>query len=340
VTDPTLEWTDLDRRAVDNVRVLAMDAVQKAGSGHPGTAMSLAPVAYLLYQKLMRHDPTQSRWPGRDRFVLSAGHTSLTQYIQLYLSGYQLGLDDLKALRTWGSLTPGHPEVEHTDGVEVTTGPLGQGLANAVGMAMAARRERGLLDPEPAQGESLFDHTIWVIASDGDIQEGVTSEASSLAGTQQLGDLVVIYDANHISIEDDTDVAMSEDTAKRYEAYGWHVQHVDDANDLAAIEAAIEEGKAETERPTLIRVKSIIGYPSPNKQGSQKAHGAALGEDEVRATKEVMGWDPDAHFLVPDGVYDHFRQGAERGREEQRQGARVGRGREGAPAVAGHGLSR
>ena len=222
-----LEWTDLDRRAVDNARVLAMDAVQKAGSGHPGTAMSLAPAAYLLYQKLLRHDPRDSQWPGRDRFVLSAGHTSLTQYVQLFLSGYDLPLDELKRYRTWGSRTPGHPEVDETDGVELTTGPLGQGLANAVGMAMAARREHGLLDPDTPLGESIFDHSIWVIASDGDIEEGVTSEASSLAGVQKLGNLIVIYDQNHISIEDDTAVALGEDTAKRYEAYGWHVQVVD-----------------------------------------------------------------------------------------------------------------
>ena len=204
MTETALDWTDLDRRAVDNARVLAMDAVQAAGSGHPGTAMSLAPVAYLLYHKLMRLDPSDSRWPGRDRFVLSCGHTSLTQYVQLYLSGYDLPLEQLEQYRKWGSLTPGHPEVEHTDGIEVTTGPLGQGLANAVGMAMSARRERGLLDPDAGPGQGVFDHTVWVIASDGDIEEGVTSEASSLAGVQQLGNLVVIYDQNRISIEDDT----------------------------------------------------------------------------------------------------------------------------------------
>ena len=239
----TLEWTDLDRRAVDTVRTLAMDAVQKTGNGHPGTAMSLAPLAYLLYQRLMRHDPADPNWRGRDRFVLSAGHSSLTQYIQLYLSGYGLELDDLKALRTWGSQTPGHPEVGHTPGVEITTGPLGQGISSAVGMAAAARRERGLLDPDPAVGDSPLDHTIWVIASDGDIQEGVSSEASSWAGHQELGSLVVVYDANHISIEDDTDVAMSEDTGKRYEAYGWHVETVDWTNGRGA-KAGLETNRS------------------------------------------------------------------------------------------------
>ena len=329
MTHPTLEWTDLDRRAVDNVRVLAMDAVQKAGSGHPGTAMSLAPVAYLLYQKVMRHDPSDDRWPGRDRFVLSCGHTSLTQYLQLFLTGYGLELDDIKALRTWGSLTPGHPEVEHTKGVEVTTGPLGQGLANAVGMAMAARRERGLLDPDAAPGESVFDHTVYVLASDGDLQEGVTHEASALAGTQQLGNLVVLYDANHISIEDDTAIALSEDTGKRYEAYGWDVQTVDWTNgkgtaagkdgsyteDVEALHAAVERARAQTDKPSLVIVRTVIAWPAPNLMNTGKSHGSALGDEEIRATKQVMGFDPEQHFEVDPDALAHARGAVDRGRE-------------------------
>ena len=323
-----LDWSDLDRRAVDTVRGLAMDAVQKAGSGHPGTAMSLAPVAYLLYQKLMALDPAQPRWPGRDRFVLSCGHSSLTQYIQLYLAGYGLELSDLEALRTWGSLTPGHPEVEHTAGVEITTGPLGQGLASAVGMAMAARRERGLLDADAPQGESVFDHTVWVLASDGDIEEGVTSEASSLAGHQQLGNLVVVYDANHISIEDDTAVALSEDTGKRYEAYGWHVQTVDWTNgkgtqsgkdgtyteDVAALYAALRDAQAQTDKPSLVILRTVIAYPAPNLMNTGKSHGSALGDKEIAATKEVMGLDPEQRFQVDDDVLAHARKVLDRGR--------------------------
>ncbi len=323
----TLEWTDLDRRAVDTVRTLAMDAVQKTGNGHPGTAMSLAPLAYLLYQRLMRHDPADPNWRGRDRFVLSAGHSSLTQYIQLYLSGYGLELDDLKALRTWGSQTPGHPEVGHTPGVEITTGPLGQGIASAVGMAAAARRERGLLDPDPAVGDSPLDHTIWVIASDGDIQEGVSSEASSWAGHQELGSLVVVYDANHISIEDDTDVALSEDTGKRYEAYGWHVQTVDWTNgkgaqagpdgsyheDVQALQDALLAAQSERDRPSLVVLRTIMAWPAPEAQNTGKAHGAALGDDEVAATKKVLGVDPDRDFVVDDDVLAHARQVGERG---------------------------
>ncbi|MBA2740159.1 MAG: hypothetical protein H0U47_10930, partial [Nocardioidaceae bacterium] len=321
-------WSDLDRRAVDTVRALAMDAVQKVGNGHPGTAMSLAPLAYLLYQQMMRHDPNDPQWPGRDRFVLSAGHSSLTQYIQLYLSGYGLGLEDLQALRTWGSKTPAHPEVNHTPGIEITTGPLGQGLASAAGMAAAARRERGLLDPDTPAGQSPFDHTIWVIASDGDIQEGITSEASSWAGHQQLGNLVVVYDANHISIEDDTDVAMSEDTAKRYEAYGWHVQTVDWTGgkgseagaddsydeDVEALHAALTAAREERGRPSFVVLRTIIAWPAPKARNTGKAHGSALGDDEVRATKQVMGMDPDATFAVADEVLDHARQVAERGK--------------------------
>jgi transketolase len=315
-----LDWTDLDARAVDTLRVLAADAVQKVGNGHPGTAISLAPVAYLLFQRFMRHDPRDPNWAGRDRFVLSAGHSSLTLYLQLFASGYPLSLDDLKALRTWGSKTPGHPEYKHTEGVEITTGPLGQGLASAVGMAMAARRERGLFDPEAAPGTSPFDHTIWVIAGDGDLQEGVTSEASSLAGHQELGNLVVIYDDNHISIEDDTDVAFSEDVLARYAAYGWHTQRVDWTNggteyreDVDALAAALAAAKAETGRPSIISLRTIIGWPSPTKQNTGGIHGSALGNDEVRALKELLGFDPEQTFAVEDEVLAHARKVADRG---------------------------
>ncbi|MFB9661492.1 transketolase [Glycomyces mayteni] len=316
------EWTELDQKAVDTARLLAADAVQKAGNGHPGTAMSLAPVAHTLFQKVMRHDPSDPHWEGRDRFVLSCGHSSLTLYVQLYLAGYGLELDDLKSLRQWGSLTPGHPEVGHTAGVETTTGPLGQGLATAVGMAMAARRERGLFDPEPEQGGSLFDHFVYVIASDGDIEEGVTHEASSIAGVQELGNLVVIYDDNEISIEDDTRIALGEDVAKRYEAYGWHVQHVDwrDGDeykeDPKALFEAIEKAKAVTDKPSFIRLKTIIGWPAPKKQNSYAAHGSALGADEIAATKEILGFPADESFYVEDAVLAHTRGAVERGREE------------------------
>ena len=315
-----LDWTDLDRRAVDTLRVLAADAVQKVGNGHPGTAMSLAPAAYLLFQRYLRHDPADPRWAGRDRFVLSAGHSSLTLYLQLFASGYPLSLDDIKALRTWGSKTPGHPEYKHTEGVEITTGPLGQGLASAVGMAMAARRERGLFDPEATPGTSPFDHTIWVIAGDGDLQEGVTSEASSLAGHQELGNLVVLYDDNHISIEDDTNVSFSEDVLARYAAYGWHTQRVDwtgggtgYVEDVHALGAALEAARAETGRPSIISLRTIIGWPSPNKQGTGGIHGSALGDAEVRALKEVLGFDPDQTFAVDDEVLAHARRVANRG---------------------------
>jgi transketolase len=315
---PTLPdvFGDLDRRAIDTARVLAMDAVQKVGNGHPGTAMSMAPTAYLLFQKWLRHDPSDPHWAARDRFVLSMGHSSLTLYIQLYLSGYGMELDDLRALRTWGSQTPGHPEVNHTPGVETTTGPLGQGLGNAVGMAMAARRERGLLDPDAPEGESLFDHTIWCFASDGDLEEGVSSEASSLAGTQQLGNLVLVYDDNRISIEDDTNVAFTEDVGRRYEAYGWHVQRVDDGEDLAAVDAAFAAAKAETGRPSIIVLKTIIAWPAPNKQNTGAAHGSALGDDEVKATKQILGFDPDKTFDVAPEVIEHARQVVTRGQKE------------------------
>ena len=307
------DWTDLDRRAVDTIRVLAMDAVERAGNGHPGTAMSLAPAAYLLFQRLLRHDPADPAWIGRDRFVLSCGHSSLTLYIQLYLSGYGLELSDLQALRTWGSLTPGHPEHRHTVGVETTTGPLGQGVGNAVGMAMASRRERGLYDPDAPAGESPFDHMIWCFASDGDMQEGVSGEASSLAGHQQLGNLVVLYDDNHISIEDDTDVAFSEDVARRYEAYGWHVQTVDSGEDVTALEQALAAARAETSRPSLVRVGTVIGWPAPNKQNTGKAHGAALGAEEVAATKKILGFDPGRSFQVSPEVLAHARAVRDRG---------------------------
>ena len=310
------DWSEFDTRAVDTVRVLAADAVQKCGSGHPGTAMSLAPLAYTLYQRVINHDPADVHWAGRDRFVLSVGHSSLTQYIQLYLGGFGLEMDDLQQLRTWGSRTPGHPEVHHTDGVEITTGPLGQGLASSVGMAMAARKERGLFDPEAPAGESPFDHYIYTIASDGDLQEGVTAEASSLAGTQKLGNLIVFWDDNRISIEDDTNIAFNEDVVARYEAYGWHVQTVESGEDVVAIEEAVKAAQAKTERPSFIRVKTVIGYPAPNKMNTGGVHGAALGDDEVAATKEVLGFDPERSFHIDDEVIAHTRKLRERGAEK------------------------
>ncbi|WP_295011150.1 transketolase [uncultured Microbacterium sp.] len=316
-----LLWDEIDRRAVDTARVLAADAVEKVGNGHPGTAMSLAPVAYLLYQRVLRHDPADTHWIGRDRFILSAGHSSLTQYVQLYLGGFGLELKDLEALRTWGSLTPGHPEYGHTKGVEITTGPLGQGLASAVGFSYASRYERGLFDPDAAAGTSPFDHYIYVIAGDGDLQEGVTSEASSLAGHQQLGNLIAIYDSNQISIEDDTNVAFTEDVAQRYESYGWQVLRVDwkktgvYKEDVAELFAAIEAAKGETSKPSLIILKTIIGWPSPGKQNSGKIHGSALGADELAATKKVLGFDPEQSFVVEDEVLAHTRELGERAAE-------------------------
>ncbi len=322
-------WTDVDVRAVDTVRLLAADAVQKAGNGHPGTAMSLAPLAYLLYQNVMRHDPADPQWLGRDRFVLSCGHSSLTQYIQLYLSGYGLELDDLKSLRTWGSRTPGHPEFRHTLGVDITTGPLGSGLASAVGMAMAQRRQRGLLDPDGAPGQSPFDHHIYVIASDGDIMEGVSHEASALAGHQELGNLTVIYDQNHISIEDDTNISFSEDVGKRYEAYGWHVvtvdwrsswskSHSDASNtyveDVDALLAAIESGKTVSDKPTLVILKTVIAWPAPSKQDTGASHGSALGDGEIAATKTLLGFDPAQTFEVGVDVLAHTRAVMGRGK--------------------------
>ncbi len=314
-------WQDADIRAVDTVRLLAADAVQKPGNGHPGTAMSLAPLAYLLFQNVLVHDPADDQWLGRDRFVLSAGHTSLTLYIQLFLSGYGLEIEDLEALRTWGSQTPGHPEYRHTRGVEITTGPLGQGLAAAVGMAMAARRERGLLDPGAPAGESPFDHRIYVIASDGDMMEGITSEASSLAAHQQLGNMIVFYDQNHISIEDDTGISFSEDVAARYAAYGWHVQTIDwrrghgYVEDIDSLLTAISAARQDTGRPSIIVLNTIIGWPAPTRQDTGQAHGAALGEDEVAATKALLGFDPERNFAVEDQVLRHARKVRDRGRQ-------------------------
>ena len=320
-----LEWSELDERAVKSIKALAADAVEKVGNGHPGTAISLAPAAYLLFQKTMRHDPADPDWVGRDRFVLSAGHSSLTIYLQLFLAGYGLEMDDIAALRTWGSKTPGHPEYGHTAGVEITTGPLGQGLASAVGMAFAARRERGLLDPTAAPGESPFDHHVYVIASDGDLQEGVTSEASSLAGHQQLGNLVVIWDDNKISIEDDTNIAFTEDVLKRYEAYGWHTQRVDwtagdggYAEDTDALAAAIDAAKAETGKPSIIALRTIIGWPSPTKQNTGGIHGSAMGADEIKGLKETLGLDPEKSFAIDDDVLAYTRSVAERQADQRK----------------------
>ncbi|HVE97729.1 MAG TPA: transketolase [Mycobacteriales bacterium] len=302
---------DLDGRSIDIARALAMDAVQKANSGHPGTPMALAPLAHLLFAEVMRHDPTDPHWAGRDRFVLSAGHASMLLYAQLYLTGYGLSLDDLAAFRQWGSRTPGHPEHGHTLGVETTTGPLGQGVGNAVGMAMAARHTAAVWDPE---GTGLFDHTIWCICSDGDLEEGIASEAASLAGHQQLGSLVLIYDDNHISIEGDTAVAFSEDVLARFAAYGFHTQRVDDAEDLDAMRTALAAARDERERPSIIALRSHIGFPSPNKVDTGEAHGSPLGADEVRLTKEILGLDPDAAFAVPEDVLAHCRTAVDRGR--------------------------
>jgi transketolase len=315
-----LDWCDTDRLAVDTVRLLALDAVEKVGNGHPGTAVSLAPAAYLLFQRHLRHDPSDPQCLGRDRFVLSAGHSSLTLYLQLYLSGYPMTLADIQSLRTWGSQTPGHPEWGHTPGVETTTGPLGQGVGNAVGMAMDARRVRGLLDPDAEAGTSPFDHHVYVIASDGDIQEGVSGEASSLAGTQQLGNLTVVWDDNHISIEDDTSVTFTEDVCARYEAYGWHVARVDWVStdgeyveDVAALDAALREARAVTDRPSFIALRTVIGWPVPAKQNTGAIHGSKAGAEAVEATKRLLGADPDTTFAVADDVLAHARGVADRG---------------------------
>ena len=313
----SLTWTELDSRAVDTARVLAADAVEKVGNGHPGTAVSLAPAAYLLYQKVMKGDPGDPRWVGRDRFVLSAGHSSLTQYTQLFLAGYGLEVDDLASLRTEGSLTPGHPEVGHTKGIEATTGPLGAGVSMAVGFAMAARRERALLDPEAAPGTSVFDRMVYTIAGDGCMQEGVASEASSLAAAQKLGNLVLIWDDNRISIEGETQIAFTEDVAARYAAYGWHVQHVDWTNggtgyaeDLQALYDALEEAKRVTDRPSFIRLTTVIGWPLPSKAGHHSVHGSKLGGEEIAAIKTALGMDPDVSFGVDADVLAHARTNA------------------------------
>ena len=315
------QWTDLDSRAVDTARVLAADAVEKVGNGHPGTAISLAPVAYLLFNKVMRHDPKDDRWLGRDRFILSVGHSSLTIYNQLFLHGYGLELDDLKALRTWGSKTPAHPEFGHTKGVEITTGPLGQGLASATGFAYASRFERGLFDPAAPAGTSPFDHFVYVIAGDGDMQEGVTAEAASLAGHQKLGNLVVIYDSNQISIEDDTNIAFTESVTARYESYGWHTQTVDwkktgnYVEDIEELYNAIEKAKSVTDKPSLITLRTIIGWPSPKKQNSGKIHGSALGAEELAGLKTVLGFDPEKTFEVEPAVLEHTRDASRFNRE-------------------------
>ena len=308
-----LEWNKIDDLAVKTAKVLAADAVEKVGNGHPGTAISLAPAAYLLFQKVMRHDPKDDRWIGRDRFILSAGHSSLTIYNQLYLGGFGLELEDIKALRTWGSKTPGHPEFGHTSGVEITTGPLGQGLASATGFAMSARFERELLDPNAKPGESVFDHFVYVIAGDGDVQEGVSAESASIAGHLGLGHLVVIYDANQISIEDDTDISFTEDVAARYRAYGWQTLEVDWRRngdyheDVAALYEAIQQAKANTDQPTLITLRTIIGWPSPSKQNTGKIHGSKLGGEELAGLKQALGFDPEQSFEVSEEVISHTR---------------------------------
>ena len=316
------EWTDKDQRAVDTARLLAADAVEKVGSGHPGTAMSLAPVAYLLFQKVMKQDPNDDRWEGRDRFILSPGHTSLTLYSQLFLGGYGLELDDMKSLRTWGALTPGHPEYKHTKGVEITTGPLGQGLASAVGFAYAQRYMRGMFDPNAPEGTSPFDHHVYVIASEGDVQEGVTAEASALAGHQELGNLIVIWDRNHISIEEDTDVAFTEDIPARYRSYGWDVQSVDwtktgeYVEDVTELYEAIERAKAVKDKPSFIELRTIIGYPAPSKQNTGAVHGSKLGAEEIAATKKLLNFDPESSFIVEADILEHTRQLASRGAAE------------------------
>jgi len=305
-------WNAKDDLVVAHARALAMDAVQKVGNGHPGTAMSLAPVAYLLFQKHLVHDPNDSEWIGRDRFILSCGHSSMTLYTQLFLSGYGLELKDLQEFRTWGSLTPGHPEYGHTVGVEMTTGPLGQGVSTAVGMAMATRYERGLFDPATTDGTSIFDHRIWVICSDGDLQEGVSSEAASLAGTQALGSLNVIYDDNRISIEGDTHVAFTEDVSARYRAYGWEVIDIEALSngdvDLVKLDQAMQSAAKNLKQPTLIRLHTVIAWPSPNARGTAKSHGSALGAEEVAATKSELGLNPEEHFAFPDDLLAHARE--------------------------------
>ena len=318
-----LEWNEIDELAVRTAKVLAADAVEKVGNGHPGTAISLAPAAYLLFQKVMKHDPQDDRWVGRDRFILSVGHSSLTLYNQLFLGGFGLELKDIQSLRTWGSLTPGHPEYAHTKGVEITTGPLGQGLASATGFAMSTRFERELFDPATTDGTSPFDHFVYVIAGDGDMQEGVSAEAASLAGHHGLGNLIVIYDANQISIEDDTDISFSEDVAKRYQAYGWQTIEVNwrketgYVEDVEALYEAVLAAKANKDQPTLITLRTIIGWPSPTKQDTGKIHGSKLGAEELAGLKQALGFDPEEHFAVAEEVLSHTRQLAQRGKEER-----------------------
>ena len=304
-------WSPEDDSVISHARALAMDAVQKVGNGHPGTAMSLAPVAYLLFQKHLVHDPSDPQWIGRDRFILSCGHSSMTLYTQLFLSGYGLELKDLQEFRSWGSLTPGHPEYGHTAGVEMTTGPLGQGVSTAVGMAMAVRFERGLFDPQTNDGSSIFDHKVWVICSDGDLQEGVSSEAASFAGTQALGNLNVIYDDNRISIEGDTHVTFTEDVSARYRAYGWEVIEVPALSngdvDLVNLDKAMNQAGRNLKQPTLIRLNTVIAWPAPNARGTSKSHGSALGAEEIAATKNELGLNPDEHFAFPEALLDHAR---------------------------------
>ena len=313
----TLKWNELDDRAVKTAKILSADAVENVGSGHPGTAISLAPAAYLLFQRHLRFDPKDPRWLGRDRFILSAGHSSLTQYCQMYLAGQTLELEDIKALRSQGSLTPAHPEYGHTEGVEITTGPLGTGIASAVGFAMAARRAHGVFDPETPMGESVFDHHVFVVSGDGCLQEGVSAEACSLAGTQKLGNLILLWDDNHISIEDDTDIAFTEDVLARYEAYGWHVQRVDwlsedgsYTEDVVALDAAIEEAKAVTDKPSIIALRTIIGWPTPGKQNTGGIHGSKLGTEALRGLKEALGTNPDAMFDADLEAVEYARQNA------------------------------
>ena len=313
----TVKWDDLDKRAVTTAKVLAADAVEEAGSGHPGTAISLAPLAYLLFQRHLNFDPKDERWLGRDRFMLSIGHASLIQYIQLYLAGMDMELEDLKQFRKFESKTPGHPEYSHTKGVEITTGPLGSGFAAAVGFAMSQRRTRGMYDPDAPEGTSPFDHHVYTIVGEGCLEEGITSEAASLAGSQGLGNLIVFYDQNLISIEDDTSIAFSEDVPARFQAYGWHTQQVnflkDDGSydeDVNALDAAIEEAKKVTDRPSLISVRTIIGWPTPGKQNTGEIHGSALGEDALVGLKKALGLDPQKHFDVDVEAVEHARANA------------------------------
>jgi len=310
-----IDRSKLDQLCINSIRVLAIDAVQKANSGHPGLPMGMAPAAYVLWTRFLRHNPRNPKWYGRDRFVLSAGHGSMLLYSLLYLTGYDLPLDEIKRFRQLGSLTPGHPEYHHTPGVETTTGPLGQGFGNGVGMAIAAKHMEARFD----RGSGVFGHRIFAIVSDGDLMEGIASEAASIAGHVGLGNIVYLYDDNHVTIDGHTDISFSEDVCKRFDAYGWHTQHVDDANDVAALTSAIENGCAETQRPSLIRIRSIIGYGSPHRQNTSKAHGQALGVEEVKLTKEFYGWPTEPAFYVPDEALAEFRRAVERGDQFERE---------------------